>query len=252
VLVVAARAAAHDRPSVLHEGADVRPLLADDEVDRRAALVDRARRSLLPTPVAGGGTMHLCAADRDGMAVSLIQSNASGFGSLVFEPATGIGLHNRGIGFSLEPGHPAEYGPGRRPPHTLSPAIVTAPDGALRGAVGTMGGDSQPQILLQLLCRWLRHGEWPGQAIAAPRFTLVGTSGFDTWLTPEPRVQLEAHAPAAWAEGLRGRGHDVVVAPAEGAHGFGHAHLLAAGPAPGGAWAGAADPRAEIGAAAGY
>jgi gamma-glutamyltranspeptidase / glutathione hydrolase len=250
LLVEAARAAGHDRPAVLFDGADVTPLLADDEVARRRSLVDADRRSSLPTPVAGGGTMHLCAADADGSAVSLIQSNASGFGSLVFEPSTGIGLHNRGIGFSLAPGHPAEYRPGKRPPHTLSPAMVTAPDGTLRAAVGTMGGDSQPQILLQLLCRWLRQGDSPGHAIAAPRFTLQGRSGFDTWTTPDPRVQVESHAPPGWADGLRARGHDVTVAPVDGAHGFGHAHLLAVNPA--GGWAGAADPRAEIEAAAGY
>lgn len=250
LLVEAARAAGHDRPDVLHEGADVAPLLADGEVARRRALIDPERRSLLPTPVADGGTMHLCAADGHGSAVSLIQSNASGFGCLVFEPSTGIGLHNRGIGFSLRPGHPAEYGPRRRPPHTLSPAMVTTPDGGLRAAIGTMGGDSQPQILLQVLCRWLRHGTSPGSAIAAPRFTLTGNSGFDTWLTATPRVQVESHAPARWAQGLRARGHDAVVARPEGAHGFGHAHLLAVAAA--GGWAGAADPRAEVGAAVGY
>ena len=250
LLVEAARAAGHDRPRVLHEHADVAPLLADDEVARRRSLVDVDRCSTLPTPVAGGGTMHLCAADADGAAVSLIQSNASGFGSHVFEPATGIGLHNRGIGFSLEPGHPAEYGRGRRPPHTLSPAMVTRPDGKLAAAVGSMGGDSQPQILLQLLCRWLRHGESPGRSISAPRFTLRNQTGFDTWLTSRPQVQVESHAPAAWADGLRDRGHDVVVAPPDGSHGFGHAHLLAANPA--GGWAGAADPRANIGSTAGY
>jgi len=250
LLVEAARAAGHDRPAVLHDRADVAALLEDDEVARRAALVDGDRRSRLPTPVAGGGTMHLCAADADGSAVSLIQSNASGFGSLVFEPSTGIGLHNRGIGFSLEPGHPAEYGPGRRPPHTLSPAMVTAPDGTLRAAAGTMGGDSQPQILLQVLCRWLHHGESPGRAVAAPRWVLSDRTGFDTWLTPDPTVLVEADAPAAWVDALRARGHAVVVAGEDDTRGFGHAHLLAA--APGGGWAGAADPRALIGAASGY
>jgi gamma-glutamyltranspeptidase/glutathione hydrolase len=101
-----------------------------------------------------------------------------------------------------------------------------------------------------LLCRWLRHGDSPGRVVAAPRFTLQGTSGFDTWLTPDPRVQVESHSPPAWAEGLSELGHDVVVAPAAGAHGFGHSHLLAANPA--GGWGGAADPRADVGAAAGY
>lgn len=251
LLVESARAAGHDRPDVLFEGADVRPLLAEDEVRRRRALVDpRHRNEHLGTATAGGGTMHLCASDADGMAVSLIQSNASGFGCLVFEPSTGIGLHNRGIGFTLTPGHPAAYGPGRRPPHTLAPALVTRADGSLRAVVGTMGGDSQPQILLQVLCRFLRHGQSPGRAIASPRWTLVGTSGFDTWTTPgAARVQIEHHAASAWAAGLDARGHRVLTPGPEAAHAFGHAHLIAAAPV---GWAGASDPRADVGAVAGY
>lgn len=252
LLVEAARAAGHDRPRVLAEGADVTPLLAPEEVRRRRSLVDPAQRNAgLPTGTAAGGTMFLCAADADGMAVSLIQSNASGFGALVFEPSTGIGLHNRGIGFSLEPGHPAELGPGRRPPHTLSPAVVTGPDGTLRAAIGTMGGDSQPQILLQLLARLLHHGQEPGEAIAAPRWTLHGRTGFDTWTRPEGAVvQLEHHAPASWAPGLEARGHPVTTAGPAAGHAFGHAQILQ--PDPGGGWSGAADPRADIGEAAGY
>ena len=84
------------------------------------------------------------------MGVSLIQSNASSFGSFLVEPNTQINLHNRGLGFSLEAGHPAELAPGRRPPHTLSPALATNADGTLRAVFGTMGGDGQPQILLQI------------------------------------------------------------------------------------------------------
>jgi gamma-glutamyltranspeptidase/glutathione hydrolase len=243
LLVESARAAAHDRPHVLFEGADVSALLADGEVRRRRGLVDpSARNGSLPTATAPGGTMHLCAGDADGAAVSLIQSNASGFGALVFEPATGIGLHNRGIGFTLEAGHPARYGPRRRPPHTLSPALVTRPDGSLRAVLGTMGGDSQPQILLQLLSRWLHHGADPGTAVDAPRWTLAARTGFDTWSAPGgAHVRVEHGAPAAWADGLRARGHEVEEAGAAMAHAFGHAHLLER---TGDGWAGATDPRA--------
>src|SRR5262249_45059059 len=74
-------------------------------------------------------------------------------------PAHGIFLHNRGMGFSLDPGHPAAYGPGRRPPHTLSPLIVTGPSGQLDSVLGTMGADAQPQVLLQLIVRLLALGE---------------------------------------------------------------------------------------------
>jgi gamma-glutamyltranspeptidase/glutathione hydrolase len=128
--------------------------------------------------------------------------------------------------------------------------MVTAPGGGVRAAIGTMGGDSQPQILLQLLCRFLHHGQSPGAAISAPRWTLTGTTGFDTWTAPGgARVQLEHHAPPGWAPGLEQRGHPVVVADPRSGHGFGHAHLLAATDA---GWAGAADPRAEVGATVGY
>ena len=116
LLVESARAAGHDRPAVLHEGADVARLLEPAEVARRRALVDLDHRNdALPTGSADGGTMYLCATDRDGVGVSLIQSNASGFGSLVFEPTTGIGLHNRGIGFNLDAGHPGALRPATPP-----------------------------------------------------------------------------------------------------------------------------------------
>jgi gamma-glutamyltranspeptidase/glutathione hydrolase len=251
LLVESARAAAHDRPSVLHENADVRPLLAEDEIARRRALVDPGHRATLHAPAAAGDTMYLCAVDRDRMGVSLIQSNASNFGSLVFEPATGIGLHNRGIGFSLEPGHPAEYGPGRRPPHTLAPAIVTRPDGRLRAVIGTMGGDTQPQVLLQLLTRLLRHRQSAGSTIAAPRWALrqPAASGFDTWVDADATlVNVEAEADADWSDGLRARGHEVEIV--EGVSGtFGHAQLIEVTES---GLAGAADPRALVGDAIGY
>ena len=119
--------------------------------------------------MAEGDTTHLCALDADGLGVSLTQSNALDFGSHLIEPATGVFLHNRGVGFSLVPGHPAELAPGRRPPHTLSPMLVTTPDGALTHLVGAMGGDAQPQIIVQLLARLLHAGHDPARAVTAPR-----------------------------------------------------------------------------------
>jgi len=250
LLVEAARVAAYDRPERLFEGADVRDLFSAPEIDRRRGLIDTERRTLLASPAGAGDTMYLCAVDQDRMGVSLIQSNAKGFGCQVFEPSTGIGLHDRGIGFSLQPGHPAEYGPGRRPPHTLAPALVTNPDGSLRAVIGTMGGDAQPQILLQLLTRLLRHGESAGAVIGAPRWSLLGAeTGFDTWIDPDTiRVAIETIATDTLDEGLRARGHDVV--PIDGIMGtFGHANVIEVED---GRLAGAADPRALIGSASGY
>jgi gamma-glutamyltranspeptidase/glutathione hydrolase len=249
LLVESARAAGHDRPNVLFDGADLRPLLQPDAMAERRGRISPDRAGDFPLPPLVGGTTYLCAVDADRMGVSLIQSNASGFGSHVFLPGLGIGLQNRGIGFSLQPGHPAELAPGRRPPHTLSPALVTRPDGSLRTVIGTMGGDSQPQILLQLLDRTLRLGQGPGPAVAAARWTVRNTegTGFDTWTSGAVPVTVEDGAPPEWADGLRARGHEVVEAPYGRA--FGHAHMIEVTRS---GLAGAADPRTLIGEAAGY
>lgn len=246
-----ARLVAHDRPDVLHEGAEVAGLLDPARLAALAARFDPARALRLGAPAADGDTTYLCVVDRDGTAVSLIQSNAKDFGAHVAVPGTGVLLHDRGIGFSLRPGHPAEYGPGRRPPHTLAPALVTRPDGSLRAVLGTMGGDAQPQVVLQLLARLLVAGEEPGDAVAAPRAVLAGTApggtGFDTWADPDDVVlRVEQHAPPAWPDGLAGRGHAVEVAGFDPA-GFGHAHVIEV--RPDGVLAGAADPRSMVGAA---
>jgi gamma-glutamyltranspeptidase/glutathione hydrolase len=251
LLVEASKQAGFDRPQTLHEHADGRALLAPSRLDARRRAIDPAAASGLAGPVAQGDTTALCVIDGAGVGVSLIQSNASGFGSHLFEPRTGINLHNRGLGFSLEPGHPAEYGPGRRPPHTLTPAVVTDRDGRLVATLATMGGDSQPQVLLQVLARVFAAGETPGRAIAAGRFRLVArerTTGFAIWTDPAgTAVAVEGHAPEQWRDGLRSRGHPVVTEPPFD-HGFGHAHLIVRADD---RLAGAGDPRPRIGLCSG-
>jgi len=253
LLVEAAIAAGHDRLDVLAEGVDGRALLAPERLSPRRAAIDPGRASGWTAPAGAGDTTYLCAVDGDGMGVSLIQSNASGFGSGLFEPNTGINLHNRGLGFSTVAGPPAEYGPGRRPPHTLSPALVTTPDGRLAAVLGTQGGDGQPQILLQVLARLLHGGQSPADAIGRPRWVLEGEGrGFDTWSSPSRSVAVEANAPGAWIEGLAARGHRVTTSAPFG-HQFGHANVITvADPASGRVrLAGAADPRGRISAAVG-
>lgn len=247
LLVEAARLAGHDRLAVLHEGADGVELLAEERLRAAADRFDPHGLSGAVAPAQAGGTMYLCVVDAEGTGVSLIQSNADGYGCHVAAPGTGVLLHNRGLGFSLEPGHPAEYGPGRRPPHTLAPALATRDDGSLRAVFGTMGGDSQPQVVLQLAARMLAGGEEPGDAVAAARFVLtIEGEGFDTWTGAPQTVRVESHAPAGWADGLGERGHDVEVAGFDPA-GFGHAHAIEV--RPDGIRAGAADHRSMTGAA---
>lgn len=251
--VEAARQAGFDRLDVLHEHADGAALLAEARLAPRRADIEPNQAVPLGDPAPrAGGTMYLCAVDGDRMGVSLIQSNASGFGCGLVEPNTRIFLQNRGIGFSLEPGHPAEYGPGRRPPHTLSPALVTNPDGSLDRVIGTMGGDSQPQILLQLLARQLHNRQSPAHAIGSGRWALAdpdGGAGFSTWRRHgRVVVNVEGNAPHAWVDGLRARGHTVHQTDAF-AHGYGHAHVIVN---EGDRLAAAADPRALVSSASGY
>ena len=248
LLVEAARWAGHDRPEVLHDGADGCRAARPARLGPRRPAIAASRRSPV-APTAPGGTIYLCAIDADGVGVSLIQSNAADWGCHVVVPGTGIFLHNRGIGFSLEAGHPAELSPGRRPPHTLSPVLVSAPDGRLAAVLGTMGGDSQPQVLLQLLARLLHHEQSPGRAVSAPRWVLAGgRTGFDTWADGGPdHVALELGAPEGWAAGLAERGH-LVEHLARGAN-VGHAHVITV--TPDGTYAGGDRRRALSGAAVG-
>ncbi len=248
LLIEAAAAAGHDRPAVLHDAADGAALVRD--IASRLGAIDREQASRRWSPGADGDTTYLCTVDRDRMGVSLIQSNASGFGSWLVEPTTGINLHNRGLGFSLEEGHPAELAPGRRPPHTLCPAMAMRPDGTLAAVFGTMGGDGQPQILLQVAARLFHHRQSPAEAIASGRWVLRGpVTGFDTWTSAEgPTVLVEGQAPAEWAAALASRGHRTERTP-DWDSAFGHAHAIVV--QDDGFLAGAADPRSRVGSCAG-
>ena len=238
LLIEAARQAGHDRDEVLHERAEGAALLDRERLVPRREAIRPDRAAALDVPRASGDTIYLCAVDAERMGVSFIQSNYMGFGSLLIVPEVRIFLQNRGAGFSLLEGHPAEYGPGKRPPHTLSPALVTRADGSLDAVLGTMGGDSQPQILLQVLARRYAASESPAEAISAQRWILTGKAG----------VALESHAPESWLEGLDARGHRIERRPSWGGE-FGHAHLIAVEPDH---LAGAADPRSLGGSAAAY
>jgi gamma-glutamyltranspeptidase/glutathione hydrolase len=265
LLVESWRAVGFDRPEVLYDGADGDALLHPHRLDAAAERVG-ADRAAPPDVAAGrgaigpdvvrlgdGDTTHLCAMDGDGLGISLTQSNALDFGSHLVEPSTGVFLHNRGVGFSLVAGHPAEVAPGRRPPHTLSPMLVTRPEGPLTHLVGAMGGDAQPQIISQLLARLLRSGQDPATTIAASRLTLdaPGAGPFRLWWGEDLTVLVEADAPAAWIGELAGRGHRVRCISAFDPTAVGCAQIIAAEHAGDGALrlVGASDPRSPEGGA---
>ena len=268
----AGRAAGFDRPEVLFDGADGAALLSPQRLGPRAQMIDPVRAASfggIGRPVSGGGgtgggemslsadgdTTHLCAADADGLGISLTQSNALDFGAHIVAGPTGVFLHNRGVGFSLEPGHPAEYGPGRRPTHTLSPALVTRRDGSLAQVIGTMGGDVQPQILLQLLVRLLHAGEDPATAIAAARVVpeAPGAPPFRLWQAPAQSLVMECDAPAAWHDGLASRGHGVRLIGALNPVDVGCSQIISVHVEPDHVvLSGASDPRSSEGAALGH
>lgn len=155
-----------------------------------------------------GGTILLCTADADGRCVSLIQSNYTGFGSGVVIPGWGISMQNRGACFHLADGHPNQVGPGKRPYHTIIPALATpsgsslhdpasqvAPGGLM--AFGVMGGFMQPQGHVQVLTRVRDHQQNPQAALDAPRFQ---------WSSGR-RIMLEPGWPTTVYDDLESFGH---------------------------------------------
>ena len=187
---------------------DPADLLADDHVGWLASrLSPREAQRYEPTNPPGGGTVYLCAADADGMLVSLIESNYMGFGSGVMGGSTGIMLQNRGAYFSLDPTHPNALAPRSRTLHTLMPGMLLH-DGRAEVALGAMGGDGQPQTMVQLVTGLLDDGLDPQAVVERPRWVVQTAEAF----TPLRELAIEADAiDAAAVESLRARGHDVTL-----------------------------------------
>jgi len=183
-------------------------------------------------------TIYLAAADSAGNMVSFINSNYEEFGSGVVVPGTGFVLHDRGAGFTLQPGLPNTVGPNKRPFHTLIPAFVTRPGPGGEEpwlAFGVMGGSIQPQGHLQVLLNLLEFGMDLQEAIDAPRFRHY--EGL--------RVALEGPIGAEVRSQLQALGHHVDLLTPGNAGGGQAVMRLARG------WAAASDPRKD-GMAAGW
>jgi gamma-glutamyltranspeptidase/glutathione hydrolase len=130
-------------------------------------------------------------ADRDGNVVSLIQSLFETFGSGIVAGDTGIALHNRGGLFSLKAGHPNVIAPGKRPFHTLVPAMVMK-DGRPWLSFGVMGGDMQPQGHVQVLLNLIDFGMNVQEAGEAPRFRHTANGlALESAISPEARFGLD-------------------------------------------------------------
>lgn len=183
---------------------DLQALLDDPAaLDRIAASIDPAKALPWPQPSAQGDTCWFAAADGEGRMVSAIQSTYFEFGSGVVLPQTGITWQNRGSSFRLAQDGWNALKPGRKPFHTLNPALARFDDGRLM-AYGTMGGEGQPQTQAALFTRYARFGVDLQQAISTPRW-LLGR----TWGEESTTLKLEDGFDDALYVALSAAGHDV-------------------------------------------
>jgi gamma-glutamyltranspeptidase/glutathione hydrolase len=211
-LAYADRAAFYADPAFTKVPVD--QLISKDYAKQRAKLIDPDRaRTAVPAgdPKLGrADTIYLCVVDRDRNCVSLIQSNYYGFGSGLASPELGFAIQNRGTLFSLKEDHANRLAPGKRPFHTIIPAMVTRNSKPWL-TFGVMGGDMQPQGHVQVLVNLIDFGMNVQAAGDAPRIEHTG-SATPTGRAGDPNggtINAEAGIPDEVVEGLRKKGHAV-------------------------------------------
>ena len=168
-------------------------------IDPKAAVLDQKYGS----PVSASDTVYLSVVDGEGNACSFINSNYMGFGTGIVPTGWGFSLQNRGHNFSLDPAHPNALAPGKRPYHTIIPAMATRLDGSLFASFGVMGGFMQPQGHLQVVISLANDQLDPQAALDRPRFCISGG-------TASGQVALESGIPKDVMSKLAQMGHNVV------------------------------------------
>lgn len=221
----------------LHMNVHPSTYVNDHVLDRLATEIAPRRAAPWPARLGAGDTIYMACADGQGRVVSFIQSLFHGFGSGVVLSETGLLWQNRGAGFSMDPMSVNALTPGRKPFHTLAPALAKFRDGRVM-AYGTMGGDGQPQTQAALFTRYARFGQGLQEAISAPRWVL-GKSYGDS----KPNdLKVESRFDPAVIQSLQRAGHDVsVLGPFEEI--MGHAGSVVW--RPDGSLEGAVDPRSD-------
>ncbi|WP_172328492.1 gamma-glutamyltransferase family protein [Mangrovicoccus sp. HB161399] len=223
------------RNAELGDGTAAQDWLAPAALDAMAAQIDPARALAWPYEPKEGDTIWMGAADAEGTVVSFIQSVFWEFGSGLTCPETGVVFQNRGAAFSLA-GGPNGLAPGKRPFHTLNPAMAELKDGRIL-SYGTMGGEGQPQTQAAVFSRYAMFGQGLQAAVTAPRWLLGKTWGDDT-----TTLKLEDRFDPSLVDALKASGHQVEMIP-----GFsdlaGHAGAVVLHP--GGLRESASDPRAD-------
>ena len=198
-IAVADRDSSVGDPSTMRVSVD--DLLDADRLRALARTIDPQGRAPVGEAIAFAdhpNTVYLAAVDSEGNAASLIQSLFHSFGSGIVVPGTGIVLHNRGSLFTLDESHPNVIAPGKRPYHTLCPAIVLR-NGKPWLVYGTPGGDGQTHTLVQVLHNILLFGMTPQDAIDAPRLRRY----------PDGSLSIEDRVPESVRAALQERGYHV-------------------------------------------
>jgi gamma-glutamyltranspeptidase/glutathione hydrolase len=214
-------------------------LLSHAYAEERARLINPRKANLRAasgTPKAGSDTVYFSVVDGSGNACSFINSNYMGFGTGIVPEGTGFPLQNRGANFSLDPRHPNALAPGKRPYHTIIPAMATREDGSLHASFGVMGGFMQPQGHVQVLLGLL-SGLDPQEALDRPRFCLDEGE-------PGGTVLLEEGIPEAVVRALKTRGHRIERVSGHARAVFGRGQVILRDPKTG-VLCGGSDPRAD-------
>ena len=179
--------------------------LQSEKLDKTASMIQKNYAMPWPDLVDRGDTVWLGAIDNKGRSVSFIQSIYWEFGSGVVLGETGITWQNRGTSFSLNGMHHNSLKPGRRPFHTIQPALALLSDGRVM-VYGTMGGEGQPQTQAAIFNRYVVHGQGLQEAITGPRWLLGRTWGSET-----SNLRIEHGFEPLIYESLRKVGHDLEV-----------------------------------------
>jgi gamma-glutamyltranspeptidase / glutathione hydrolase len=221
--------------------APLEELLSKEYAAARRKLIDPQRAALDQqhgTPVASSDTVYLSVVDGDGNACSFINSNYMGFGTGIVPSGWGFSLQNRGHNFSLDPDHPNALAPGKRPYHTIIPAMATrAADDSLYACFGVMGGFMQPQGHVQVISGLVDDGLDPQAALDRPRFCIEDG-------TARGRVALETGIAAQVLEQLREMGHPLYSVSGQERSLFGRGQVILRDPQTG-VLQGGSDPRAD-------
>jgi len=216
-------------------------LLSKEYASERRKLIDMKRATVDPqrgSPANSSGTVYLSVVDGTGNACSFINSNYMGFGTGIVPQGWGFTLQNRGHNFSLDPNHPNVLAPGKRPYHTIIPAMVTrVADNSLYASYGVMGGFMQPQGHVQVLSALYDAGLDPQSALDLPRFCLDAES-------KGGRVDIEEGMPIATVNALREMGHPLNEVSGYERAVFGRGQVILRDPEAG-VLCGGSDPRAD-------